>query len=51
MFQHAQQANKMTTWIIRLVGLLLMFFGFSMMMQFVETIAKVIPFLSKVIGA
>jgi ABC-type bacteriocin/lantibiotic exporter with double-glycine peptidase domain len=28
-----------------------MFFGFSMMMQFVETIAKVIPFLSKVIGA
>lgn len=50
MFQHAQQANKTTTWIIRLGGLLLMFLAFSMMMQFIETLAKVIPFLSKVIG-
>ena len=49
MFQHAQQANKMTTWILRLFWLLLMFLAFSMMMQFVETVAKVVPFLSKVI--
>ena len=51
MFQRAQQANKEMTWIIRFVGLVLMFLGFSMMLQFLETIAKVVPFLSKVVGA
>lgn len=49
MFQHAQQANKMWTWIIRFIGLLLMFCAFSMMMQFIETLAKVLPFLAKIV--
>ncbi len=49
MFQHAQQANKMWTWIVRFIGLLLMFCAFSMMMQFIETLAKVLPFLANII--
>ena len=49
MFQHAQQANKMWTWIIRFMGLLLMFCAFSMMMQFIETLAKVLPFLANIV--
>ena len=49
MFQHAQQANKMLTWIIRFVGLLLMFCAFSAMMQFIETLAKVLPFLANIL--
>ena len=49
MFQHAQQANKTSTWIIRFIGLLLMFCAFSMMMQFIETLAKVLPFLAKIV--
>ena len=49
MFLHAQQANKEMTWILRLVGLFLMYCGFAMMFKFVETIAKVIPFLANII--
>ena len=49
MFQHAQQANKIMTWLIRLLWLVLMFSGFSAMFKFIETLAKVIPFLSKII--
>ncbi|MBO7504852.1 hypothetical protein J6T66_01500 [bacterium] len=49
MFQHAQQANRQMTWILRFFGLLLMFCGFSMMMKFIETIAKILPFLANII--
>ena len=41
----------MWTWIIRFIGLLLMFCAFSMMMQFIETLAKVLPFLAKIVWA
>lgn len=50
MFLHAQKANQMMTWIIRLVWLLLMFCGFSALFRFIEILAKVIPFLSNIIG-
>lgn len=50
MFLHAQQANKTLTWILRLVWLLLMYCGFNMMFEFVSTLAKVLPFLSRIIG-
>ena len=49
MFADAQKNNLIMTWLIRLGGLLLMFIAFSMMMQFIETIAKVLPFLSNII--
>ena len=49
MFLHAQQANKQITWILRLIWLLLMYCGFAAMFKFIETLAKVIPFLAKII--
>jgi hypothetical protein len=48
MFLHAQQANKTMTWILRFLGLLLMFCGFSAMLKFIETLAKVLPFLANI---
>ena len=51
MFLNAQEANKAMTWILRFLWLFLMFAGFSMMFQFIETLAKVIPFLSNIIWA
>lgn len=50
MFAHAQDANKKWTRFLRLVLLLLMFWWFSMMLEFITTLAKVLPFLSKLIG-
>jgi len=50
MFMHAQQANKTMTWFLRCVLLLLMFAWFSMMLEFITTLAKVLPILSKIIG-
>lgn len=50
MFLNAQKANKMMTWIIRLIWLLLMYCGFAMLFQFIETLAKVLPFLANIIG-
>jgi len=49
MFLHAQQANKQITWILRFLGLLLMYCGFAMIFKFIETIAKVLPFLANII--
>ena len=49
MFLHAQQANKNMTRIFRLLWLFLMYCGFAAMLNFIETLAKVIPFLSKII--
>ena len=49
MFLHAQQANKQITWILRLIWLLLMYCGFAAIFKFIETLAKVIPFLAKII--
>lgn len=50
MFINAQNANRMWTRIFRGLLLLLMFIGFSMIFEFITTIAKVLPFLSKIIG-
>ena len=50
MFIHAQQANKTMTWIFRWILLLLMFAWFSMILEFITTLAKVLPFLSRIIG-
>jgi hypothetical protein len=49
MFLHAQQANKNMTWILRLFWLFLMYCGFAMLFKFIETIAKVLPFLANII--
>lgn len=49
MFLQAQKENKMMTWILRFFWLILMYCGFAMMFKFIETIAKVLPFLANII--
>ena len=49
MFLHAQQANKILTRLLRILWLILMYSGFNMIFEFITTLAKVLPFLSKLI--
>ncbi|PIY68956.1 hypothetical protein COY90_03225 [Candidatus Roizmanbacteria bacterium CG_4_10_14_0_8_um_filter_39_9] len=51
MFQNAQESNKMTTWILRFVGALLLFIGFQMILGVLSVVGSVIPFIGRVIGA
>lgn len=50
MFLEAHEENKMMTWFLRFVGLFIMYIGFSSLFKFIETIAKVIPFVANLIG-
>lgn len=49
-FKSELESNSILTWILRGVGLVLMFMGFSMMMGILSTLAKVIPFLGSLVG-
>lgn len=49
-FQEELDANSMLTWILRGVGLVLMFISFSMVMGPIATFAKVIPALGSLAG-
>jgi len=49
-FKEELDANSLMTWILRGVGLLVMFFGFTMIMGPVATLAKVIPMLGSLVG-
>ncbi|MCP4697916.1 MAG: hypothetical protein GY862_13850 [Gammaproteobacteria bacterium] len=51
MFAVAQQENVFITWILRLVGLLLMFFGIRMILNVLEVLADVIPIFGNLVGA
>ncbi len=49
-FKEELDANAALTWILRGVGLLLMFVAFTMMMGIIATFAKVIPMLGSLVG-
>ncbi len=49
-FDSELESNSVLTWILRGVGLVLMFVGFSTMMSILSTLAKVIPFLGSLVG-
>lgn len=49
-FQLELESNSMLTWILRVVGLVMMFAAFSLMMGLLDTLAKVIPFLGTLVG-
>ena len=51
MFAGAIEANKTMTWIVRVVGLILLFLGFRMALGVLPILAGVIPPLGKLIGA
>ncbi len=47
-FDAEHEANNMWTWILRIIGILLMISGFKSLFGFIETILKVVPFLSSI---
>jgi hypothetical protein len=51
MFQHAQEENVTFTWILRGVGVFVMFLGFAFILRPLKVIADVIPFLGSIVGA
>lgn len=51
MFQHAQESNVTLTWILRGVGVFVMFLGFAFILRPLKVIADVIPFLGSIVGA
>ena len=50
MFANAQKQNKNLTRLFRGLLLVVMFIWFSMIFEFITTLAKVLPFLSRIIG-
>jgi hypothetical protein len=50
MFEEAQAANTLMTWILRAVGWLVMFIGLSMVFKPFVVLADVLPFLGNLLG-
>jgi hypothetical protein len=50
MFKSAIESNKTLGWILRLVGLFVIFLGFSTILKPLSTIADVVPFLGNIVG-
>lgn len=50
MFQHAQSENKILTWVLRLVGFILMFIGFAAALNPLHVFADVLPFVGGIVG-
>lgn len=51
MFQAAQEANKVMTWGIRIVGFVLLLVGFGLILKPISVFASVLPFLGKIAAA
>jgi hypothetical protein len=49
MFEDARDANAMLTWLVRLGGFLLMFFGISMVLKPLSVLADVLPILGNIV--
>jgi hypothetical protein len=50
MFQSAQSENTVITWILRLVGLLVMFIGFVLVFSIFSVLADIIPFVGSIVS-
>jgi len=50
MFVSAQETNKIVTWLLRGLGVLLMFIGFSMLFRPLSVIADVLPIAGNIVG-
>ena len=51
MFKEAMDDNKLLTWGLRLVGVVLMWIGFSLIMKPAAVLVSVLPFLEGIVGA
>ena len=49
-FAQAQSENNFMAWLLRAVGLLLMFIGFMMILGPLQILASIIPFLGSIVG-
>ena len=50
MFASARSANTFMTWLVRLAGFLLMYFGLSMVLKPLSVLADVLPILGDIVG-
>ncbi len=50
LFKAEQDANAMMAWFIRVIGLVIMYIGFTLLMGVLPTLARIIPFLGSLIG-
>lgn len=51
MFKHAEDANRMLTWILRAVGFVVLAIGFNMILAPLAVVADVVPFIGSLVGA
>ncbi|MBR1538083.1 MAG: hypothetical protein IJ636_01100 [Bacteroidales bacterium] len=51
MIEHQKSANKVTLWLLRLLGIFLVIAGFRSLVSFISTIFAVVPFVQRIIGA
>ncbi len=51
MYEGQHSANKMWLWLLRFLGVFLVIGGLKGIFGFIETLAKVIPFIANIIGA
>lgn len=51
MFKAARDENRVLTWILRLIGAVVMFAGFAMILQPLVTVADVVPLIGNILGA
>lgn len=50
MFKGAEQANTVLTWLLRLVGFLVMLFGLLLLLKPIRVLADVVPILGTLVG-
>ena len=50
MFKHAQDVNRMITWLIRLGGFLLMWIGVAVILKPLSVLADVVPLIGSIVG-
>ncbi|MFO0891373.1 MAG: TMEM43 family protein [Isosphaeraceae bacterium] len=50
MFQQAEAENKVLTWVLRLVGFLVMAVGLMMVLSPLSVLADIVPFLGTIVG-
>ncbi len=51
MIQHAQDSNRLLTWVLRLLGFIAMFIGLGMLFRPLSILADVVPILGSIVGA
>jgi len=51
MFEDAQNANTMKTWLMRVVGFVMMFIGINMLLSPASQIASIVPFLGGMLSS